>query len=226
MSKSEIAKWWFVLAAALFVIWLAFGVSIVNATDRENGDVDIDISGGDTVVTGGDVSVPVDVSSTGATFKSRAYGLSNSLGDVDIAGCLGSTQWNTPFYGKQKLVLNWPCITEFYLRNAMWENAAMAICNTEVRAEFETEQDCRDAHPFALMSNESSNVDESENEDEELVSQIIEQQATIDVQQRSLETVNERLKKLERTKRAAPKVVNQVGLTDYQREELAKVFKK
>ena len=107
---------------------------------------------------GGDVTVGGD--------KNRAYAFANSLGDVDIAGCLGSTQWNTPLFGKQKLVLNWPCMTEFYLRNEMYANAAMAICNTEIRKEYETEEDCRAAHPFKAMALAPMPT-ESHDEDEE-----------------------------------------------------------
>ena len=107
------------------------------------------LTGGDNIggsLTGGNSNVNISGD------KNRAYAVANSLGDVDIAGCLGSTQWNTPLFGKQKLVINWPCLAEFYLRNGLYDNAAMAICNTEVRQEFETEQDCRDAHPFEAMA--------------------------------------------------------------------------
>ncbi len=108
-------------------------------------------------VTGGDVTVGGD--------SNRAYALANSLGDVDIAGCLGSEQWNTPLFGKQKLVTNWACLTEFYLRAEMYANAAIAICNTDIRREFETEQECRDAHPFEAMAVVPE--PDSEDEDEE-----------------------------------------------------------
>jgi len=80
--------------------------------------------------------------------ESRALALGNSLGDVDIAQCLGSTQWSTPVFGKQKLQLNWPCMAEFYLRNGRYDLAAMAICNTEIAKEFESESDCEAAHNF------------------------------------------------------------------------------
>lgn len=117
------------------------------------GDTDIDI-------TGGDVNVPVDVNtdisggpvSVEHKSESLGIGLSNSLGDVDIAGCLGSTQWATPLFSKQKLVVNWPCLAEFYLEHGKYELAAMAICNTEIVKEFTDEAECEAAHDFARVA--------------------------------------------------------------------------
>lgn len=87
------------------------------------------------------------VNSTGGN---RSLALGNSLGDVDIAGCLGSTQWSTPLIGKQKLVLNHVCMAEFYLNARQYDLAAMALCNVpEILAEFKTESECEAAHDFA-----------------------------------------------------------------------------
>lgn len=124
-----------------------------NCTDTGGGDTTIDITGGDT-------NVPVDVNTdvTGGPVNvqhksdSLGIGLSNSLGDVDIAGCLGSTQWATPLFSKQKLVVNWPCLAEFYLEHGKYELAAMAICNTEVVQEFADEESCELAHDFAPLA--------------------------------------------------------------------------
>lgn len=91
---------------------------IANATDDEcrghscndGGDVDIDIDGGDVIVpvdvTTGPVSVdnPVTVNTGGNT--SRALALSNSLGDVDINNGMASEQWATPLFSKQEIILN------------------------------------------------------------------------------------------------------------------------
>lgn len=118
------------------------------ATDDKRTTVDTEVNTqvttGDAVLTGGDNTA----SNSSSIGGSRALALANSLGDVDIAGCLGSTQWSTPVYGRQKLSTNWACLAEFYLRAAKYELAAMAMCNTEVRAEFDTEDDCRAAHDF------------------------------------------------------------------------------
>lgn len=56
------------------------------------------IVSGDTVLQGGDLRGG-DVSVGGD--KNRAYALSNSLGDVDLGPCYGSTQWNTVIVGRQ-----------------------------------------------------------------------------------------------------------------------------
>ena len=224
----------------VIALWFFWGMSQAYATDdcrgSKCGNVDVDV-GGDTInvggdtITGGDVSVPVNV--TGGPVEvnhsnsSRALGLSNNMGDVDIAGCLGSTQWATPIYSKQKLVVNWVCLAEFYLRNDQAELAAMALCNTEVIKEFDDEEQCEAAHSFFANAYIESPVivPDSSDEDEEYRDEMIqEQQAIIETQQQQLETVQERLTRLENTKRAATKVVNQVGLTDQQRAELAKVF--
>lgn len=106
--------------------------------------------GGDTIsMQGGDLtSGPVNVSTGG----NKSVALGNVLGDVDIAGCLGSTQWSTPVYGKQKLVVNWVCVAEFYLQYQQPELAAMALCNTEILKEFETEEECEQAHQFLTQA--------------------------------------------------------------------------
>lgn len=106
---------------------------------------------------GGDVTVPVDIKTGSVSVKSpvnvnhesKALALSNSLGDVDIAACMGSVQWSSPLFGKQKLVLNYVCMAEFYLKNAKYELAAMALCNVpEIIKEFENEKVCENAHDF------------------------------------------------------------------------------
>jgi len=157
MKVWKLVKWFFFGLAVVALLY--FGLTQRVMADDERNDIDFDYTGGDTIVNDGDVNVPVHVtggtqSVTGSNYNStsRALALGNSMGDVDIAGCLGSTQWSTPLIGHQKLVLNWPCMAEFYIRNQMWENAAMAICNTEIRQEFASEQECRDAHPFQMLA--------------------------------------------------------------------------
>lgn len=105
---------------------------------------------GDDIVQSNDMNnLTGDVSMTGSSNK--AFGFGYAMGDVDIAQCLGSEQWGTILGGKQKLVLNWPCMAEFYLRNGMYDLASMAICNTEVLTEFESEYACEQAHDFEGM---------------------------------------------------------------------------
>jgi hypothetical protein len=128
------------------------------------GDTNVNVGGDTITMEGGDLtSGPVNVSTGG----NKSLALGNVLGDVDIAGCLGSTQWSTPVYGKQKLVVNWVCVAEFYIRYQQPELAAMALCNTEILKEFDTEEECEQAHQF-LAQAVIQTVDESEDEDEEV----------------------------------------------------------
>ena len=142
-----------ILILLLLVAVFVGMVSPVWATDdcRGNrcngGDVDVNTDftiGGDTTLTAGDNTASNSTHIGGG----RALALSNGLGDVDIAGCLGSTQWATPLFSKQKLSVNWACLSEFYLRTGKYKLAAIAMCNTEIAKEFETEEDCRSAHDF------------------------------------------------------------------------------
>ena len=104
-----------------------------------NSTVNNSMSGGDLV--SGDTNV-----STGGN---RALALSNNMGDVDIADCLGSTQFGTPLFSKQKLVINNVCLADFYLKIGKYELAAMALCNVPgILKEFESEEECEYAHDF------------------------------------------------------------------------------
>lgn len=128
------------LFITMILYWLVVGNAV--ADDDYRGDVSVPVDVSNTM-TGGDVSVK------GSNYNS--FGLSNNMGDVDIAGCLGSVQFGSPVYSKQKLVINWPCMAEFYLRNAKYDLAAMALCNTEILDEFKSEAECEAAHDFGPM---------------------------------------------------------------------------
>lgn len=131
----------------------------VGGTDVHVGGDTVNV-GGDTVnvggstLTSGDVSVPVNTGPvsqnvSGGNYESRALALANSLGDVDIADCLGSHQWSTPVFGRQDLKLNQVCMAEFYLRAGKYELAAMSLCNVkEILKEFDSEEQCESAHDF------------------------------------------------------------------------------
>jgi hypothetical protein len=146
----------------LFILLVILaGIAVVSAAKASGDCKGQSCNGGGTDVTVGGTDVTTTVGPTNVTTgsmsggdlnnESLAIALSNSLGDVDIAGCLGSTQWATPLFSKQKLVVNWPCLTEFYLRNGKYELASMAICNTEIVKEFATEAECEAAHNFGEM---------------------------------------------------------------------------
>lgn len=174
----------FFLALALFLLsaplWAggdhhttgdtSVNVDVVGGDTSNNVNVDVGgvttNVGGDTIsMQGGDLtSGPVNVSTGG----NKSLALGNVLGDVDIAGCLGSTQWSTPVYGKQKLSLNWVCVAEFYIRYGQPELAAMALCNTEIIKEFESEESCEEAHQFlaqAALPEPAAGPDHDDEED-------------------------------------------------------------
>ena len=106
-----------------------------------------------------------DVSLIGG--ESKAIGFGRSSFDVDINQCMGSTAWDTIIGGKQKLVLNWVCLAEFYLKTGQPDLAAVAICNTEMLNEFSSEAECEGAHDFFVEVAEAMVVDDSHFEEEE-----------------------------------------------------------
>jgi len=133
------------LIAALAIVMVVFSVSYAQQ--------DHTCQGGHNCNDDGTVSVSTGSVSTGSTNVStggnRSLALVNNMGDVDISDCLGSTQFGTPLFSKQKLVLNQVCMAEFYLSAGKYELAAMSLCNVpEIIAEFSTEAECEMAHDF------------------------------------------------------------------------------
>lgn len=127
-------------------------LSSVAFADKEHHNSDLDLDANittDAVVTNTTNLSPNTDVSVNSPNKSKALALGNVLGDVDIADCLGSTQWNTPVFGKQKLVLNNVCMAEFYLKMRKYKLAAMALCNVpEILKEFDSDEECEGAHDF------------------------------------------------------------------------------
>lgn len=235
MSDLTKARLWVALAFFLALAWFVWGIGVAQASDDCRGnscnggaDVDVDV-GGDTIniggdtINGGDVSVPVDITGGSANVQqnsdSFALGLANGLGDVDIAGCLGSTQWATPIFSKQKLTVNWPCLAEFYLRNGKPELAAMAICNTEVVKEFDTEADCEAAHNFTVLAAAPPEPVEHDRDDE--------LERRLEINQAYTAELESRLNDLETLAQRAPEqrtVIQQVPtLSDTQKAALAEL---
>ena len=105
-------------------------VRVTQSNDMNNQTTG-DVSTGD--VNGG--------SFTGGSNKSLA--LVNSLGDVDINDCLGSTQWATPVFSKQKLNLNKWCAAEVYDAKGMYTMGGRIRCQIpEIAALFDDAQQC------------------------------------------------------------------------------------
>lgn len=225
----KLEKW----VRLFFIALVAFGVILVVAPpvladnghghNHDSGDTTVDIDNPvDVNVTGGDTNVPVDVNVMGGdspvsvNHESRALALSNGLGDVDIAGCLGSTQWATPLFSKQKLVVNWPCLAEFYLKHAKYELAAMAICNTEIVKEFADEAECEAAHDFAPLAEPVSEVVETFDYSQQVQNDEIEQVRY--TQMEMMARIDELQTLAERANRPRPHPAPAKRFTDEQRQ--------
>ena len=190
----------------------AGGDKITQSNDMNNqttGDVTTSVTSGDTSMVGGEN-------------KSLAL-VAPSLGDVDIAACLGSTQWSFLIMGQQKLELNYICMAEFYLTNGLYELAAQSLCNQkEILAEYEDELSCEAAHNFGptpvveaapMYSQESREHEILEDEHENYQAQIAE------LAQELAQVKNQPPQVIERT------VIEQRPvLSDKQRNALAEVI--
>jgi len=131
-----------------------------------------------------------------STGSGRSIAIGNVLGDVDIAQCLGSTQWNTPIFGKQKLVLNQVCMAEFYLKASKYALAAMALCNVpEILDEFSDEDACELAHDFTpIVPDHDVHIRSEEFEEAYILSQ--EQEEEIDYLQEEQASLVGRIEQL------------------------------
>lgn len=236
MKTETKARLWFLFACVLAVAWFVWGIQLTEASERRgnNDDVNVDVDnvvnvGGDTVnvggstLTGGDVSVPVNVSAPSTSTmhnEAKSLALGNVLGDVDIADCLGSHQWNTPIFGRQDLKLNQVCMAEFYLSAGKYQLAAMSLCNIkEILREFENEEECEAAHDFTPAPQPAAapppraleqEVEQLRWEQSMLQAQISEQQAL--------------LEKAEARPQPRPVVVQQEFVTDEKRAKIKALF--
>lgn len=198
------------------------GTNVDVGTDVTNNvttDVTTDVTVGDT-----NVSVPVSTganttSNTTTVEGSRAYALSNSLGDVDIAGCLGSQQFNTPIFGRQNLVLNKVCMADFYLKTQKYALAAQQLCNIkEILEEFENEAECEAAHDFAPVVIEEPVIVMSESNDEE-VEYLREE---LQRQEAFHEDLENKVQSLEQQQRV---VIREPYLSDEKKDKLREIVK-
>lgn len=102
------------------------------ATDRD----EVEVSTGDNTA-----------ANSVTTGSSRAYGLSHSLGDVDINDCLASTQWGTIIVSRQRVVLNRWCAAEVYDFKGLHDMAALMRCGIpEIAEYFGSESACIEAN--------------------------------------------------------------------------------
>lgn len=239
MSPIQKARLWGLLALLLAIAWFVWGINIAEGSERRgnNDDVNVDVGtevnvGGDTVnvggdtinvggstLTGGDVSVSAPSTNTMHN-EAKSLALGNVLGDVDIADCLGSHQWNTPIFGRQDLKLNQVCMAEFYLSAGKYQLAAMSLCNIkEILREFENEEECEAAHDFTPAPQPAAapppraleqEVEQLRWEQSMLQAQISEQQAL--------------LEKAEARPQPKPVVVQQEFVTEEKRAAIKALF--
>lgn len=175
-------------------------------------ETEVDVSTGDLV--SGDVSL------VGGT--SKAIGLGRSSFDVDINQCMGSTSWDTVLVGKQKLVLNWVCLAEFYLKAGQPKLAAQALCNTEVLSEYANEDECEEAHQFLEFVTEAivQPVDADDEEEDRHAQQM-------QVQQEYEERIASLEQRIEQRNSTARTIVREKEwMTDEKRAKLEAVLAK
>jgi hypothetical protein len=190
------------------IFMIAFVLLLLSAPLWASGDCkgnqpcgDIDVA--NEIITG-------DVSVAGDKSKSLGLGFGRSSFDVDINQCMGSTSWDTIVGGKQKLVINWVCLSEFYLKTGQPELAAVAICNTEILSEFDSEAECEAAHDFFVEVAEALPVVENNLEEEEFHHQ----------QMLMQQEYEERIEQLEQSRRV---VVQQPYLSDEKKQKLREI---
>ncbi len=133
----------------LLLVLVMYGIETSHADGGHDHSGDVTQSNDMNNQTAGDI-VTGGVDNQISTGGNRAYNVvAPGLGDVDIAQCLGSTQWSLLVGGKQKLVLNQVCMAEFYLKQARYDLAAQALCNQpEILNEYGSESACETAHDF------------------------------------------------------------------------------
>lgn len=83
----------------------------------------------------------------GGSNTSRSLSLAASLGDVDIAQCLASTQFSVLLFAKQGVKLNEWCAAIWYDQHGLHVMAAKLRCNIpEIADEFDSESSCETAN--------------------------------------------------------------------------------
>jgi hypothetical protein len=198
--------------------------TIAFAGGREN-EVDVDVGntvnvGGDTVNVGGDTvnvggatlnssvgDTVVDAGDVALNSDSKSFAFAHGLGDVDIADCLGSEQWGTIIVSRQYLELNKWCAAEVYDAKGLYQMAAILRCDIkEVKKHFTDPQDCIKANtvePVVVGI-------EYKSEPEVIVVEPPQELQEVHVeQQMALETIEQKLARLERDNRATQNLIRE-----------------
>lgn len=146
---------------------LMVGLILTSSVWASGNDVDVVQSNDMNNQTSGDLSN-----------NSRTFGFAHTLGDVDINQCLGSTQWGTVLFSRQKLVLNKWCAAEVYDSKGLHHMAAVMRCDLpEIIKHFPTAEQCVVANKWAPTVVEAPvvTIDDAHYEEEEEYHEMYEQ---------------------------------------------------
>jgi len=126
------------VAIAIFMVVVVFKIA-----ESSGPDVEVETTV-DTVLTGGD--------NIASIAGSRSYGVSQSLGDVDINDCLASTQWGIPvIFAKQTVQENPWCMANSLDARGAHAAAAKVRCTTEtIKAIYPDPKECEKAVMFQM----------------------------------------------------------------------------
>jgi len=107
------------LTIAVFVVVVVIEIAYGDDHKRHDDDITIAIAGGENTA-------------SNIVSGSHSYGVSQSLGDVDINDCLASTQWGIPvIYAKQTVQENPWCMANSLDARGAHAAAAKVRCTTE-----------------------------------------------------------------------------------------------
>ncbi len=170
MTEPKRFNLWWLLAVAIGLSIIVFDITYADDGHGHNhhddgGDVIVDVVGGD--LTGGNLTGGDNVASISG---GRSYGVSQSLGDVDINDCLASTQWGIPvIFAKQKVEENPWCQSIYLDVIGAHEAAAKVRCTTDtLKAVYPIENECIVAvvaRPSVVVVPVTSDESESDEDD-------------------------------------------------------------
>jgi len=227
---------WFGIALAI-ALWLTFapgvqaserkgksdpGVSVATTNSNSNANTNSNMNSATStnVLTAGSASN----STTNTIQGSRAYAVSG--GDMDINDCLAT--YGVGFGLWQGTHINALCEAERMNAQGNFLGAAKMKCSlSKFKRVFGRGQKCIDAVIVTgIFLIPAEQADHNLEEDAEYHEQIAEQKQIISIQQRELETVNERLETLEQRPPPKTAVSTAPGLSEQQRKEIEQVFKR
>jgi hypothetical protein len=209
------------------IIVFLFPIVAFAGGNPHNDEVDVDVGvnvGGDTVNVGGDTvnvggasitnqvgletgPTTVNAGDVALNSDSKSFAFAHGLGDVDIADCLGSEQWGTIIVSRQYLELNKWCAAEVYDAKGLYQMAAILRCDIkEVKKHFADPQDCIKANTVEPVI---VGIEYKSEPEVIIVEPPQELQETHVEQQMALNTLEQKLAKLEKDNRATQKLIRE-----------------